>query len=259
MAAWRDAGVNRLSLGVQSFDDGALRYLGRRHDARAAQRACERVAADFDNWSMDLIFGAPPTSAWGDTLRRCVDLAPPHVAAYGLTYESTTPFGRRKDEAVSDEVSLALYKEAEVALAGYGHYEISNFALPGREAKHNLVYWRNEGYAGFGPGAYSFVGGVRARNHANVTAYCERPGEKGESLPLGETEVKLETLIQHLRLRTGLGKTAYLQRFGTAVETDFGLQLEALTRRGLLEDTGAAYAPTAEGFYLNNEIGLALV
>jgi oxygen-independent coproporphyrinogen-3 oxidase len=248
VSAWRDAGVNRVSLGVQSFDDAALRYLGRRHDAAAAERACALVASRFDNWSMDFIFGAPPVDAWPATLRRGLALGPPHVSAYGLTYEPTTPFGRRKDEAVTDDVSLALYQEAEAALSAYNHYEVSNFALPGREALHNLVYWRNEEYAGFGPGAYSFVRGVRARNLANVDAYCARPGEKGEALTLTEDEVKIETLIQHFRLRSGLPKSAYAERFGTPIETDFGPQLRALVARGLLCEHPDAYAPTPTGF-----------
>src|SRR5690606_16353377 len=131
VAAWRVLGVNRVSLGVQSFDDRVLRYLGRRHDAERARRACAVVAERFDNWSMDLIFGARPADAFEDTLRQCVALAPPHVSAYGLTYEPGTPFGRRADEAIDDEAYLCAFWTASERLEGYERYEISNFARPG--------------------------------------------------------------------------------------------------------------------------------
>lgn len=257
--AWRDAGVNRVSLGVQSFDARVLRYLGRRHDADGALRACEIVAEHFDNWSMDLIFGAHPAESWPATLEQCRALAPPHVSAYGLTYEADTPFGRRKNEALDDDDALALYQETAAALDGYVHYEISNFAKPGREARHNLVYWRNEEYAGFGCAAYSFLDGVRARNLTDPVAYTEAPGAKCEALRLTDAEIRVETVIQYLRLREGLPKAAYRARFGREVRDDFAPALDRLTARGLLRETATRFEPTLEGFYLNNNIGLELV
>lgn len=257
--AWRAAGVNRVSLGVQSFDDTCLRKLGRRHDAESARRACGVIGEVFENWNLDLIFGAPPIETWGATLAEAVALGPPHVAAYGLTYEPGTPFEKRAKDAVDDETSLRLYQEAEAALAGYEHYEVSNFAKAGHESAHNLLYWHNREYAGFGTGAYSFVNGVRARNHAGLEDYLRAPGEKEESLELSEREVKVETLIQHFRLRQGLRRADYAARFGAPPEADFGPALAAMQARGLLMSEGDHLRPTAEGFYLNNEIGLALV
>ena len=166
---------------------------------------------------------------------------------------------RRAHEAVDDETSLRLYQEAEEALAGYEHYEVSNFARAGWESAHNLRYWHNQAYAGFGTGAYSYLGGVRARNHAGMDDYLRAPGAKEESLNLSEREVKVETLIQHFRLRAGLPRAAYVTHFGATPEADFGDALAALIARGLLQDDGDILRPTAEGFYLNNEIGLALV
>ncbi len=258
-AVWRAAGVNRVSLGVQSFDAACLRYLGRRHDAAQAEAACRTLADTFATWNLDLIFGAPPVAAWPATLARVQALDPPHIAAYGLTYEAGTPFERRTHEAVDDETALAMYQSAEAAFAQYDHYEISNWARPGHQSRHNLVYWRNGEYAGFGTGAYSYVGGVRARNHTNTDAYLRAPGAKCEALPLSVQEQRLETAIQYLRLRTGLPKTAYAARFGHDVSADFGPQLATLKRRGLLEETPTHWRPTTDGFYLNNEIGLALV
>lgn len=268
--AWAALGVNRISLGVQSFDDEVLRYLGRRHDAARARRACDLVARQFDNWSMDLIFGAKPIQAWEETLNLCAALRPTHVSAYGLTYEEGTPFGKRRTEASDEDASLEMYRQARERLQGmegrapscpplYEHYEISNFARPGYDCRHNLIYWRNEEYAGFGPGAYSFLDGVRARNLIRTDDYLAAPGEKEESLRLSEREIRIETVIQHLRLRSGLPKRVYEERFGTSVHDDFGGALAALIKRRLVEEENGAIRPTATGFELNNEIGLALV
>lgn len=261
LRAWHDLGVNRVSLGVQSFDARVLKYLGRRHNADGARRACDLVAAQFKNWSLDLIFGAPPLEPWQDTLDEAMRLSPPHLSAYGLTYEPGTPFERRAGEAVDQDVSLELYRMLEETLtgAGYMHYEISNFGKPGREARHNLVYWHNEAYAGFGTGAFSYINGVRARNHATNDAYLRAPGGKEESLALSAEEIRIETLIQFFRLREGLPKAHYAERFQRDLDADFGKVLAKLVAGGLLEDTGDFVRPTRRGFYLNNEIGLALV
>ena len=256
---WRAEGVNRLSLGVQSLDDRVLRYLGRRHDASGARRACEIAATHFARWSMDLIFGAPPVDAWGDTLQESLSFRPPHLSAYGLTYEDGTPFGHRKEEALEEDAALALYRQTEEVLAGYTHYEISNYALPAEECRHNVIYWRNEEYAGFGTGAYSFLDGVRSRNLAETRAYVTSPGEKEEALALTPHEMQVETVIQHMRLKAGLPRAAYRARFGADVSEHFGPALNALEQRGLLRCDTAAIRPTRTGFYLNNEIGLALV
>jgi len=257
--AWRDLGVNRVSLGVQSFDDRVLRYLGRRHDAAGAHRACELVAEHFENWGMDLIFGAYPLDAWPGTLDAAVAYAPPHVSTYGLTFEPGTPFGDRREEAVDDAAWLCMYRHTEAALAGYAHYEIANFARPGRECRHNLIYWTNGEYAGFGPGAYSFLDGVRSRNATELADYMAEPGEKGESLELTDREVRMETVIQHLRLKRGLRKEDYSRRFGGEVHDDFAGALAVLVERGLLEEDDEAIRPTPRGFELNDEIGLLLV
>jgi oxygen-independent coproporphyrinogen-3 oxidase len=279
---WRALGINRISLGVQSLDNRMLRYLGRRHDADTALRAIGMVSAVFDNWNMDLIFGAPPAEAWAGTLAQSAALRPPHVAAYGLTYEPDTPFGARAGEAMEEDAALEMYRAAEAALAEWDHYEISNFALADRQCRHNLVYWHNEEYAGFGTGAYSFINGVRARNRISTSSYLAGilgapaslpacldaatasvppcgPGGKEESLLLTGVEIRLETVIQHLRLRAGLERAYYARRFGRALDEDFGAALRRLVDRGLIEDDGEAIRPTAQGFYLNNEIGLELV
>ncbi len=259
LTAWQALGINRISLGVQSFDDMTLRYLGRRHDADGARRACGLVAEHFDSWNMDLMFGGRPVDAYPATLTECGSFAPPHVSSYGLTYEAGTPFGKRADEAVDDDTYLTLYTQTVERLRPLERYEVSNFARPGFACRHNLRYWHNDTYAGFGPGAYSFLDGVRARNHVKLEAYLAEPGGKTEALALSEREIRLETVIQYLRLADGLPRSVYVERFGNSVDEDFGDALQKLAERGLIEDTGDVIRPTARGFELNNEIGLALV
>lgn len=257
--SWLGLGINRISIGAQSFDNLALQYLGRRHDAKAAVHACEVVAEHFSNWSVDLIFGAHPVESWEPTLRTCVALEPPHVSAYGLSCEEYTVFGAKSREAIDDDLALSLYEMVEEALAAYEHYEISNFAKPGCRSAHNLVYWHNEEYAGFGAGAFSYLDGVRARNLEDHEVYIAQPGRKAEIEKLTQTEIRTETLIQHFRLREGIRKSVYRERFGSELHDDFGPQLDKLILRGLLVENEESIRPTREGFYLNDEIGLALL
>lgn len=258
---WRGLGVNRLSLGVQSFDDEVLRFLGRCHNTTVARRACEVIATEFENWGIDLIFGAKPPEAWDASVAECARSAPPHVSTYALTYEERTPFWGRRHDAIDDDVALHQYRHAMDALgeAGYGHYEVSNFARPGFESAHNLLYWHNRPYAGFGPGAVGYVNGVRVRNISRIANYLERPGEKEESLTLSPRETRVETLIQYFRTRIGITREEYRTRFGTGIDADFGTALSGLVHRGLIADTGDRLSPTRLGYELNNEIGLALV
>ncbi len=258
---WRELGVNRLSLGVQSFDNDVLIFLGRCHDAEIARRACGLIGEHFGNWGIDLIFGAKPPEAWDASIAECLRFAPPHISAYGLTYEERTPFWKQRHQAISEDIALAQYRHAMDALgaAGYAHYEVSNFARPGFESAHNLIYWRNEEYAAFGPGAVSYLGGVRARNLSRIDAYLAQPGAKEESLTLAPREIKVETLIQHFRTRAGIARAAYRARFGCEIETDFGDTMRTLAARGLITADADRLSPTQRGYELNNEIGLALV
>ena len=257
--AWVSVGVTRVNLGVQSFDDRVLKYFGRCHNSDDARRACEAVAERFENWGIDLIFGGKPHDAWRATLDDCLRFAPPHVSTYNLTFEEGTPFWKRRAEAIDDDIGLELYREGDAALSLYDHYEVSNFAKPGFECRHNLIYWRNGEYAGFGPGAYSYLDGVRARNAPDIDGYLRAPGAKSESLRLTDREIKVETLIQHFRTRRGLPRADYIARFGAAPEAEFAAPLAALAARELIEDDGDTLRPTRTGYELNNEIGLAIV
>jgi len=257
--AWKALGINRVSLGVQSFDDDTLRFLDRRHDALSAKKAARIIADRFSNWNMDLIYGIPLKNTWADTLRTVKSFSPPHLSTYALTYVENTPMGDSRCARLEDDTVLQIYQYAELSLADYDHYEISNFAAEGFYCRHNLLYWHNEPHAGFGPAAYSFVNGVRAVNVTNVGQYVIKPGCKAEETRLSRVEEEVETLIQHFRLREGIHEDYFPRRFGESLDLRFGEVVNTMLERGLLEYHQGYLRPTPQGFYLNDEIGLALV
>jgi oxygen-independent coproporphyrinogen-3 oxidase len=171
LAAWRREGMNRVSLGIQSFDDHLLRLMGRAHDRAAALEAVRALGgAGFDNVSFDLILRLPGQTPAGarEALEEAVRLGPRQVVLYDLNVHEGTVFGRRAREGKLDLPSEALHEamfaaaeEVLVRRAGFRHYEVSTFARPGYEARHNLIYWRNGEYLGLGPGAFSYMQGVR--------------------------------------------------------------------------------------------------
>ena len=197
-AAWRELGINRLSLGVQSFQAGPLEWLGRLHDAGEAVAAVERArAAGFERINIDLIFGLPDDVPrdWSADVARAVELGVTHVSAYGLTAEPRTPLGRRVDlgrvRMPDDGRYGDEYLDASHVLrdAGFEHYEVSNFARTGHASRHNWHYWDGSEYLGVGPSAHSFLDGERiwnvyrwdlyrnaAENGASLREGCERPG-----------------------------------------------------------------------------------
>lgn len=175
-------GVNRLSIGIQSFDDDALRFMGRRHDARSAERAFFAAReAGFGNISIDLIYGLPgmDTAVWRSGIERAIGLSPEHISAYHLTVESDTPFGRLEERGemkqIEDAESERQYALLHELLSGNGYerYEISNFALPGRRARHNSAYWNGANYLGIGPSAHSYNGSARMWCIADAGRFIE--------------------------------------------------------------------------------------
>lgn len=261
--AWRDLGINRVSIGVQSLDNRVLHYLGRRHDADRARVAMDIVAGLFGNWSVDLIFGALPRNTLERTLREIILRGPPHLSVYGLTWEPGTPLYSRLEEAPDEEAWLELYDTAETILtaAGWEHYEISSYARPGHQCRHNLVYWRNESYEGMGPAAWRFDGARREKNPDTLHKWLERPGEPEESEMLSDFDIRVETVIQHVRLAAGINGQAYRNRFGSTLAMDFGTALRHCEAEGLLVPVteNAGWQPTPKGFRLNNRIGLLLL
>ena len=214
---WRAAGVTRVSLGIQSFDDDVLRWMHRTHDAaRAVDAASALDEAGFDDWSLDLIFALPPEvkRSWADDLRRAVALGPAHISCYGLTIEPHTPLVRWRERGqvhdADEERYEAEFLEADRVLAGagYDHYEVSNFAREGRRARHNSAYWRRVPYVGIGPSAHSFDGRTRRWNSREYVGWRERilggqdPVEGTESLEADA--VILERAYLGLRTSDGL-------------------------------------------------------
>ena len=216
VAAWRGAGVNRVSLGVQSFDDRALAWMHRTHDsARVAEAAADLAEGGIENWSLDLIFALPASleRSWERDVDRALDLAPPHISLYGLTVEQHTPIARWKDRGASveggEDVYEAEYLHADSTLtaAGFAHYEVSNFGQPGRWARHNRSYWTGASYVGLGPSAHGYDGARRRWNEREYASWLERV-RKGEDPIAGEEHLTAENRSAeqvYLGLRTSSG------------------------------------------------------
>ena len=213
---WRASGVNRISLGAQSFDDRVLTWMHRGHDAAAIVRAVDAArSAGFENLSLDLIFSLPESldRSWERDVERALALAPAHLSLYGLTIEPHTPLGRwnaRGEVAESpDERYEAEFMHANRALvaAGFEHYEVSNFARPGRRARHNSAYWTHVPYAGLGPSAHEFDGARRRWNAAPYADWVRRVGQNQD--PLEGSEVlsagDRTAEVVYLGLRTSAG------------------------------------------------------
>ncbi|MBX6377573.1 MAG: radical SAM family heme chaperone HemW [Clostridia bacterium] len=255
LAALAAAGWNRLSLGLQDWDDDRLRALGRRHtvaDFLAAFRAARR--AGFANINVDLVYGLPgqTPAAWRATLIRVVELGPEHISAYALQVEEGTAFARWAREGRLDrpdeDTCAEMYAIAceELARHGYRRYEVSNFARPGHRCRHNLTYWRNGDYLGIGPGAHSHLAlpapggpsGLRWANLRTVGAY--RQAVTAGSLPRAEEETcppereMSDTVILGLRLDEGVDLDAFQARFGRPVEAVFQPAVDRLEHMGLL-------------------------
>jgi oxygen-independent coproporphyrinogen-3 oxidase len=213
---WRLAGVNRLSFGAQSFDGAVLRWMGRLHGPAGPVRAFEAArSAGFDNISLDLIFGLPAhlERDWRADLERTLALGPEHVSLYGLTAEPRTPLGVRvadgRERLADEDVYAAEYLLAADTLstAGFRHYEVSNFARPGRESRHNAAYWTLQPYLGLGPGAHSFLPPRRWWNARDWADYRQRVAGTGAAIEAEETPgpdaVRLERAWLDLRTADG--------------------------------------------------------
>jgi oxygen-independent coproporphyrinogen-3 oxidase len=194
--AWRDAGVNRLSLGAQSFSDDVLRWMHRVHDAATIGRAFDAArAAGIDDISLDLIFALPNEveRSWEADLAAALALEPTHVSLYGLTTEPATPLGRWRDRGTITEAHDERYEveylqaHETLAAAGYEHYEVSNFARPGRRARHNSSYWSGSSYAGLGPGAHEYDGSERRWNVDPYVEWARRVGQGVDPVEARET------------------------------------------------------------------------
>jgi len=226
LAQLRELGVNRLSIGVQSFDDSVLRYFNRGHSSKQAYECIDDARrAGFDNISIDLIYGIPGAGHdnWLRDINTALRLDPEHISAYALTIEEKTVFGRRAakgqltpmpEESVATQFEMLM---SEMAASGYEHYEISNFAKPGHRSRHNTSYWTQEPYLGIGPSAHSYNRRSRRFNIANNSLYIKALGEG--RLPFEEEILSASNLINefimtHLRTGDGLDLDLVRDKFG---------------------------------------------
>ncbi len=268
----REAGLNRLSIGVQSFDDRLLRVLGRSHNRNQARQAfCMARAAGFDNINLDLMYGLPGQSLedWRETLNQVMALAPEHLSIYELSVEPGTPFAelwesRRltllAEEDVLDQENLTY---ALLEREGLERYEISNFARPGRQCRHNLNYWQNGSYLGLGAAAVSCLSGLRLHNVEKTKTYIEMvrqglaPLAEGEALSR-EASFR-ESVVMGLRLLKGVSLADLGLRYALHPLDYYGPTLHSLMKRGLVAMDDNYMRLSAEALPVANQILAELV
>ena len=263
----KEAGVDRLSLGVQSLNDQELQLPGRIHDRQTAVRSIQMARDEgFDNLNVDLIFGLPGQTAlnWRHTLEEVLVHEPEHVALYGLTLEPGTRLAQwveqgkvceAEDDLVADMYEFAVERLRTV---GYDHYEISNWALPGKECHHNLIYWNNESYLGIGAGAWSYWQERRWENIRDPEQYIMRCLEDRsvieESEPVSQEQEIADTLMLGLRLTGGIQRRRFRTRFDMEPEQIYDCQIQELKKLGLLETDSVGIRLTERGRLLGNEV-----
>ncbi len=272
LAALRDMGANRISLGVQAFDDAVLTAAGRVHTAAQAVEAVAAVrAAGFARVSVDLMYGLPGQTPDGFRagLERAAALPVEHISVYGLKVEEGTPFARLAAAgrlALPDEEAEEAMYDATVAFLparGFARYEISNYARPGAECRHNLKYWRYEPYLGVGAAAHSFLQGERAANTADVADYIARitAGESpvaGAERP-GPAVAMAEYAFLALRTAAGVAYADFAARFGDDFTRIYGGVIGKLSRQGLVEADGEGLCLTARGQKYGNVVFAAFL
>jgi len=272
LAVCRELGINRLSIGAQSFEDRELRSVGRLHSSAATSEQVRWARqAGFRNIGLDLIAGLPyqTEASWLGSLRQTVDLEPEHVSVYLFEIDEKSRLGsevlrhgdRYHAAAVPDEDFMAeAYDQARDLLskAGYAHYEISNFARPGFESRHNRRYWRLEPYLGLGAGAHSFDGRSRWSNETSTDSYAARlaAGDLpvAEWHALAESEQMEEFFFLGLRQQEGIDLGGAVSRWGRAALDGFQPRIASLVRAGLLEEQGAWLRLAPRAYLLSNEV-----
>lgn len=252
-------GVNRVSIGVQSFHMQSLESLDRRHTPSHIPRAVDAVRKHIANVSFDLIFAAPGSTlaSWQHDLECALAFRPEHISTYGLTYEKGTPLWKQQHRgtllALSEDDELAMYEYAmdRLTQAGYEHYEISNFAKPGFRCRHNERYWANEGYYGFGVGAARYVNGVRELNVRDTKLYI-RKAIAGEPVTFQREELDpraraFETLATQLRRADGIIRDRFREQTGYDADTLAPAAFALLRENGLITDNGVSLRLTRRG------------
>jgi oxygen-independent coproporphyrinogen-3 oxidase len=272
LAGLREAGINRLSMGAQSFDAGLLKSLGRIHTPEEITQAVTYArAAGFTSINLDFMFGLPQQTMqqWQETLRQALELRPEHFSLYSLIIEEGTPFYDWTHEGRitpgDEDLCADMYEYADELLqqAGYINYEISNWALPGHHSRHNLTYWQNLPYIGMGAGAYSYFGNRRFSNERDPLTYNKtlKSGRipEVESEPVEREQEMSETAFLALRTALGLHLPTFEQRFSQPFAQFVGDRLQIVEEAGLLEHEDGWLRLSKRGRLLGNEVFFRLL
>ena len=268
--AWKQMGINRFSIGVQSFADENLQWMNRAHDAQQSIKCINTIReAGFENFSIDLIYGTPGQTqqGWIKDLEKAIELKIPHLSCYALTVEEGTALhymiGSGKKEKISADEQAERF-EALVQLsahAGYIHYEISNLALPGKESRHNSAYWEGRAYLGFGPSAHSFSGTKRSWNIADNMKYIQSI-EAGilpfEEETLREIDQLNEYIMTSLRSIKGMQKEIIKTRWGMDKLQSISKEIEKFIAAGKITSTENTWSLSAEGRFFADGIASSL-
>ncbi len=271
LAALKEIGVTRVSMGVQSFDDLTLDALGRRHSPKQIMEAWELIeAAGFASRNLDLIFAIPgqDEQRWTEDLRRAIELQPDHLSTYCLTFEEDTAMFVKLSQGkvkIDRELEARLYRQTweQLEANGYAQYETSNFARPGHACRHNLITWEMGSWIGYGPAAASQWGQRRWTNPANLDQWI-RGIEAGTPVleqvkDLSAADLLCDALVFGLRLNAGVDPAALAARFATPLPARVSHLFEALVEEGLMEAAGSQVRLTGEGRMRADAVGVAII
>ncbi|MBQ8449582.1 MAG: radical SAM family heme chaperone HemW [Bacteroidaceae bacterium] len=262
----RSLSFNRLSMGIQSFDDTQLKALGRRHTAERARQAVEDArVAGFNNISIDLMFALPSSThaQWQESIQQAISLHPTHISAYNLTYEEETPLYRAlqqgKINAIDEDENLKQFETLidTLSAAGYRHYEISNFALPGYESRHNSSYWHDIPYLGCGASAHSYNGKERSWNVADIELYIrgiETGNPDFEIEHLSENERYNDAIVTRLRTADGLPLEWFRHKFNKKLYDYLCRNIAPHIADGTLQESNGCVSLTHEGIFISDSI-----
>ena len=266
IAVLKNSAVNRVSLGVQTFDDKMLKKIGRSHLEKDIYENIDRLKlAGFDNISIDLIYALPGQTMEQvkDNVAKAIALDIPHMSLYSLILENHTVFMHRmrrgKLPLPKEEVEAEMFEYiiAELERAGFEHYEISNFSKPGFESRHNLMYWDNAEYYGIGAGASGYVNGVRYKNHGPIRHYLKAVEEGNARINeehLSLREQMEEEMFLGLRKKSGVSMKRFEEKFGTSFEDLYGQVVRDLCHQGLLQVEGQQIRMTKKGLFLGDTV-----
>lgn len=263
---WKECGVDRISMGVQSLNDAELKAIGRRHDSSRAIEAFNILRERFDNISLDLMFGLPKQTI--ETLTESIDgivgLSPKHISAYSLTFEERTALTRLRDSGriaeTAEDISVRMFRliDSRLADAGYERYEISNYSKPGRRSQHNSAYWHGLPYIGLGPSAHSYDGErTRSWNISDIESYLyaiESGKINRETETLTEEELREESIMTSLRTAEGIDLEAFATRFGIGEKQALLRSAAPHLHSGALVSYGRHLHLTPAGVMISDEI-----